>query len=177
MTKTKSNKSPVGVFLRLSQQYIDEALNKAAVKEEIVFCAEETWNQAQKDLIESKTCVLYIAVIDKGPEVQYQACLKEVLLNPELGQPKTDQLLKLAPSEIQERIQEKGMLDEKGKHIVTLYCLSNCEKITPIRMTELVKRGCDPSKLASYIKPKFTSSYVPVEAYNEQHPSPSIEST
>ncbi len=147
----------VGVFTRNHKLYIEEAV----AKKDIVLRSNKRWTSVEEHLQKGEICIVYLAVVDDGPIVQYKACLEEVLLNPIRGQRATDDLLKLTHSGIDEDV----LLKMDGKPVLTLYRLTDCEKITPFPMTELIKiKGGEP------ISAEYGYGYTLVKPRSEDTP-------
>ena len=90
---------------------------------------------------------IYFAVVDSGPDVQYSAKLQRVIIDPQRGQPETEQLLALSTS----TTCDEGLWENTGKPAGTLYAINHLERVPqPFPMTELIKVSNDQPISADY---------------------------
>ncbi len=86
-------------------------------------------------------------VVDSGSDVQYAAKLQQVIVDPQRGQPQTEQLLELSTS----TTGDEGLWENTGKPAGTLYAINHLERVSqPFRMTELIKVSDDQPISADY---------------------------
>ena len=122
----------IAVFTRNHPEYIEEAeeIGKGNPAKPITFRADKSWVSAASYLEMRAPCDLYIVRIDGDGSVEFVADLHEVHLNPKIGEPKTEELLKhVLPS-----TKDEGLWGN------TLYVIKNCRKLPrSFPQTELIK--------------------------------------
>jgi len=85
--------------------------------------------------------------VDSGSDVQYAAKLQRVIIDPQRGQPETDQLLNLSTS----TTRHEGLWENTGKPAGTLYAINHLERMSkPFPVTELIKISDDQPISANY---------------------------
>lgn len=129
----------VAVFTRNHREHVEEAVSISASdpNRQIPFRARSKWVSAADALNKKTPRELYIALVGGDGMVEYVADLHRVQLEPQRGQPVTEELLKLTTkSTADEGLWEKY----EGQPVLTLYAVSNVRKLEhPFHMTKLVK--------------------------------------
>lgn len=139
----------MAVFTRNHKRHLDEAFRVSSAEPErlIPFRAAKGWSSAAKLLQQSSPVDIYFAVVDSGPLIQYVAKLRRVLVDPQRGQPETEQLLELSTS----TTQHEGLWETDKKPARTLYAINQVERVPqPFPMTELIKVSDDQPISSDY---------------------------
>ena len=146
----------VGIFTRNHCKYLKEA----ARKPETVFRSSDRWVGANEYLnIKKELCVVYFAVIEGEGMIEYQATLSDIQLDPRRGDPETERLLALTSSLTQETNEQ--LWEEDKRPVQTLYSITDCVRVEPFPMTDLIKlKGGLP------ISPTYNYGYVLVKPYD-----------
>jgi hypothetical protein len=129
----------VAIFARNHREHVEEAVSISASdpNRQIPFRASSKWVSAADALNKRSPRELYISLVGGNGMVEYVADLHRVQLEPQRGQPVTEELLKLSTkSTADEGLWEKF----EGQTVLTLYAVSNVRKLKhPFPMTKLVK--------------------------------------
>ena len=134
----------VGVFIRNYTHYLEEAVRKS----EIVFRSSKRWIGVYDQLVKrDQVCVVYYATVGGGQVIEYKSSLEKVLLDPKAGTLETEEWLALTPQRTQENKEE---LWEDGMPVRTLYRISECVKIEPFPMSDLIKMNGGTPLSADY---------------------------
>jgi hypothetical protein len=137
MTTAITKLGDVAIFTRNYRKHVEEAatLSASDPKRRIVFRARAKWVSALDALGKKKPRELYIAPVGGDGMVEYVADLYDVLLEPQRGQPLTEELLKLTTASTA----GEGLWEHyKGPNVQTLYVVLRKLK-QPFPMTKLVK--------------------------------------
>src|SRR6476659_9670521 len=103
IAKAIRERAKVAVFTRNHKSHLDEAFRVSSAKPErlIPFRAAKRWSSASELLQQCSPVDIYFAVVDSDPLIQYVAKLRRVIVDPQRGQPETEQLLELLTSTTQ----------------------------------------------------------------------------
>jgi hypothetical protein len=146
ITKALRDGAKLAVFTRNHKRHLDEAFDVSSAEPErlIPFRGSKRWSSAAQALQQHSPIDIYFAVVDSGSDVQYAAKLKRVIVDPQLGQPETEQLLDLSIS----TTRDEGLWENT---VATLYAINHLERLSkPFPMTELIKVSDDQSISADY---------------------------
>jgi hypothetical protein len=129
----------VAIFTRNHRHHVESAvsLSVSDPTRQITFRACSKWVSTLDALNKKKPRDLYISPIGGNGMVEYVADLHRVHLEPQRGQPVTEELLKLTtPSTADEGLWEQN----ERQNVQTLYVVSNVRKLEHLfPMTKLVK--------------------------------------
>ncbi len=129
----------VAIFTRNHRNHLEQAVSLSAFDptRQITFRARSKWVSALDALNKKKPRDLYISPVGGDGIVEYVADLYLVHLDPQRGQPVTEELLKLATASTA----DEGLWEHyEGQNVQTLYVVSNIRKLEqPFPMTKLVK--------------------------------------
>jgi hypothetical protein len=146
ITKALRDGAKLAVFTRNHKSHLDEAFRVSSAEPErlIPFRGGKRWSSAAQALQKHSPIDIYFAVVDSGSDVQYAAKLKRVIVDPQRGQPETEQLLDLSTS----TTRDEGLWENT---VGTLYAINHIERLSkPFPMTELIKVSDDQSISAGY---------------------------
>jgi hypothetical protein len=147
--------SNVAVFCRNHLKYLEKAAEEDPEKP-ITFRSGTIWRSAEYVLKRYGSCKIYFVPIGKNL-VEYEATLREVLLNPKRGEAKTEELLR----NCLEETHNEGLWEKYGEKVRTLYVIHGCRKIkSPFPFTALKKVSDDQN-----ISKKYGYSYAIVYEY------------
>jgi hypothetical protein len=158
ISKALRDGAKLAVFTRNHKGHLDEAFRVSSAEPErlIPFRAVSRWSSAAQALQQHSPIDIYFAVVDSGPLVQYAAKLLRVIVDPQRGQPETEQLLDLSTT----TTREEGLWENTGKPAGTLYAINHLERVPqPFSMTELIKVSDNQP-----ISPDYGYSYTLVYA-------------
>jgi hypothetical protein len=158
ITKALRDGAKLAVFTRNYKDHLDEAFRVSSAEPErlIPFRGVLRWSSAAQALQQHSPIDIYFAVVDSGSDVQYAAKLQRVIVDPQRGQPETEQLLDLSTS----TTRDEGLWENTGKPAGTLYAINHLERVTqPFSMTELIKVSDDKP-----ISPDYGYSYTLIYA-------------
>jgi hypothetical protein len=160
MTISKALRDGVklAVFTRNHKEHLDEALRVSTAEPDrlIPFRGVSRWSSASQALQQHSPIDIYFAVVDSGSLVRCAAKLQRVIVDPQRGQPETEQLLDLSTS----TTREEGLWEDTGKPAGTLYAIDHLERVPqPFPMTDLIKVSNDQP-----ISPDYGYSYTLVYA-------------
>lgn len=112
------------VFARNHRKYLEEAVDAATVDPRglVTFRSRQEWKTAGKLLEENGEIPIYFAVIDEGPQIQFTASLRQVLLHPQSSDEQAQHLLLRAT----ESTRKEGLWE---KEVATLYAVSGCDRL------------------------------------------------
>lgn len=131
----------VAVFARNHRSYLDEATKISArdPRATITFRARSTWATAERAMPLGGSLPIYMAAVGGAGQVEYEAELCRVQLDPQWGVPETEALL--GDELPMTKASGEGLWEEGGKPTVrTLYAIRACRKLrTPFPMTSLTK--------------------------------------
>lgn len=129
----------VAIFTRNHGHHVEQAVSLSASDptRQITFRARSKWVSALDALNIKRPRELYIAPVAGEGMVQFVADLQRVHLDPQRGQPVTEELLKLTTASTA----DEGLWEQyEGQNVRTLYVVSNVRKLEkPFPMTKLVK--------------------------------------
>jgi hypothetical protein len=157
ISKALRDGAKLAVFTRNHERHLDEAFRVSSAEPDrlIPFRGVSRWSSAAQ-AIQHRPIDIYFAVVDAGPLVQYAAKLQRVIVDPQRGQPETEQLLDLSTS----TTRDEGIWETTGKPAGTLYAINHLERVPqPFSMTELTKVSDDQP-----ISPDYGYSYTLVYA-------------
>jgi len=126
------------IFARNHRHYLDEAVEvaKSDPGRLITFRSATRWASAHEALELQPALDIYFAVVGAGPQVEYQASLVRVLLDPKYDDDETETLLRLS---LQSTAQE-GLWEQYDQRVETLYAIKACRQLDePFSITSLVK--------------------------------------
>jgi hypothetical protein len=118
----------VAIFTRNHREHVEEAVSISASdpKRQIPFRARSKWVSAADALNKKTPRELYISLVGGSGMVEYVADLHRVQLEPQRGQPVTEELLKLSTkSTADEGLWEKY----DGQTVLTLYAVAYVRKL------------------------------------------------
>ncbi len=140
ITERKIRKNPnIAVFSRNHRGFLGRAVEVSSKHPErlITFRAATSWKSVRTALKYYDSLPVYFAPIGGKGDVEYQATLHSVLLDPRTGQQEAKNLLAFCL----DATSEEGLWDEE---VNTLYVIRQCCKLTaPFPMTSLVKFSDD----------------------------------
>ncbi|MEO5577217.1 MAG: hypothetical protein ABIR67_15300 [Gaiellaceae bacterium] len=125
----------VAVFSRNHRDYLEEAKTIGArdPSERVVFRAKAKWATAERAIGRLGPIPIYLAAIGAAGQVEYEAKLCEVLLDPVAGSPEADEWL----DHVLEATASEGLWDPP---VSTLYAICACRTLKqPLPITRLVK--------------------------------------
>lgn len=129
----------VAIFTRNHRHHVEQAVSLSASdpSRQITFRARSKWVSALDALSKKKPRDLYISPVGGNGMVEYVADLHRVHLEPQRGQPVTEELLKLTTASTA----DEGLWEQyEGQNVLALYAVSNVRKSEhPFPMTKLVK--------------------------------------
>ena len=149
LTKALKNNAKLAVFTRNYEGHLSEALRVSTERPDrlIPFRARSRWSSAAEALQHGAAISVYIAVVDSGPLVRYSADLRRVIVDPQRGQPETEQLLDLSTA----TTRDEGLWEASGKPAGTLFAVSHLRQVTePFPMTDLIKLSDDQPISSDY---------------------------
>ena len=138
ISKALKNNANLAVFTRNHERHLSEALRVSTEQPDrlIPFRARSRWSSAAEALQQGASIPVYIAVVDSGPLVRYVADLRRVIVDPQRGQPETEQLLDLSTS----TTRGEGLWETTGKLAGTLFAVSHVRQVSePFPITDLIK--------------------------------------
>jgi hypothetical protein len=143
-----------GIFARNHRLYLDGAADIARryPSQLVTLRSKARWRTALNLLENADPIPIYFAVVDEGPTIRFKAWLRRVLLEPKLGDPESERLLKFGVAPANEGLWDGG--------VETLYVISGCYELeNPFPMMRLKKlNGGEP------IAENYGYSYVAVIA-------------
>jgi hypothetical protein len=149
ISKALRDGAKLAVFTRNHKGHLDEALRVSTAEPDrlIPFRGVSRWSSASHALQQHSPIEIYFAVVDSGSLVRYAAKLQRVIVDPQRGQPETEQLLDLSTS----TTREEGLWENTDKPAKTLYAINQLERVPqPFPMTELIKISDDQPISAEY---------------------------
>ena len=98
ISKALRDGAKLAVFTRNYKDHLGEAFRVSSAEPErlIPFRGVSRWSSAAQALQQHCPIDIYFAVVDSGSHVQYAAKLLRVIVDPQRGQPETEQLLDLS---------------------------------------------------------------------------------
>tara|TARA_B100000809_G_scaffold160137_1_gene157512 strand:+ start:297 stop:1193 length:897 start_codon:yes stop_codon:yes gene_type:complete len=157
----------LAVFARNHQSYIEESAKLAKSNPErlITFRSAKPWASAHKALQQHRSMRVFFSPNGADGEVQYEAVLHTIHLEPELGEEQTDKLLAFCLDETK----DEGLWGKYNEEVKTLYVVSNCRRFDgPFSMTRLTKASDEEP-----ISENYGYSYTVV--FDHLGPSPTDE--
>lgn len=152
----------IAVFARNHPRHLENACAVSAKDPSrlITFRSAKRWASAKKALDRQETLEIYLSPIGSDGMVDYQACLKAIVLEPKMGDPETKTWLTHTLSSTS----DEGLWEGDGSdgNVRTLYVLSHCRQISRFPMTQLRKAdGGQP------LSKEFNYSYALVQEPGE----------
>jgi hypothetical protein len=136
-----SSSSVGAVFTRNHQQWLDEAQRNLTHDPDAIttFRSAKVWRRPERWLSRVESVPLYIAVVERGGNVEYEAELVDLVINPQWGDAKTEELFDHVPPGTKH--EGLGAPGEYGsnRHARTLYAVRRLRRRTPFPITSLVK--------------------------------------
>jgi hypothetical protein len=129
------------VFTRNHQQWLDEAEEKLAVDPDgiVAFRSAQVWRTPECWLSTVDSVPVYIAVVDGGGDVEYEAELVDLVIHPKRGDTKTEELFEqVPPGTRHEGLSAPGRYGS-NRAARTLYAIRRLRRRTPFAITSLVK--------------------------------------
>ena len=151
------------VFTRNHRQWLKEAeetldRNPDAI---VAFRSARTWRQPERWLTTVDSVPVYIAVVDGGATVEYEAELVDLVIAPRWGDKRTEELFKhVPPGTRHEGLSAPGRYGS-NRDANTLYALKYLRRRTPFPITNLRKLDSGQP-----ISPDFQYSYALVRRRN-----------
>jgi hypothetical protein len=149
ISKALRDGAKLAVFTRNYKDHLGEAFRVSSAEPDrlIPFRGVLRWSSAAQALQQHCPIDIYFAIVDSGPDVQYSAKLQRVIIDPQRGQPETEQLLALSTS----TTCNEGLWETTGKPAGTLYAINHLERVPQsFPMTELIKISNDQPISADY---------------------------
>lgn len=155
----------IAVFARNHAKYLESACTVSANDPSrlITFRSAVRWASAKKALDDQKIVQLYLAPTGSKGEVEYEATLKALVLDPAAGAPDTAKALAF---ELPETSTE-GLWGKDGAAVKTLYSISHCRRL-PVRLPiTSLRKASDGQPISE----DYGYSYVPVLEPDEIAPA------
>ena len=128
----------LAVFARNHLSYIEQSALLAASNPEqlVTFRSAKRWASAHQALQQQGAMRVFFSPNDSEGQVQYEAVLHTIHLEPKLGEEQTKKLLAFCLEETK----DEGLWGKYNEKVKTLYVVSKCRRFdTPFSMTRLSK--------------------------------------